>query len=98
MIDVFVLNQNLDPLAVIDDYKSLIWANRYAEIGDCELYLAASRANIDLLKIGFYLCRLDDDMVCRIKKVEVTTDAENGDYMTVTGEDTKSYLDQRIVW
>ena len=98
MIDVFVLNQNLDPLAVIDDYKSLIWANRYAEIGDCELYLAASRANIDLLKIGYYLCRLDDDMVCRIKKVEVTTDAENGDYVTITGEDTKSYLDQRIVW
>ena len=36
-------------------------------------------------------------MVCQIKKIELTTDAENGNYLTVTGYDVKGWLDQRIV-
>ena len=96
--DVYVLNQNLELVAIIDAYKSLIWASRYWDVGDCELYLPATADNLKFLKIGFYLMRTDDDMVCRIKRIEIDTDAENGNYMIVNGEDTKSYLDQRIIW
>lgn len=98
MIDVYVLDKNLDPVGVVDAYRSLIWAVRYSEIGDCEVYLPANTTTIQMLAIGRYLVRLDDDMVCRIIKIEITTDAENGNYMTVTGRDTKGFLDQRIVW
>ena len=51
-----------------------------------------------MLRKGYYLKRPDDDMVCRIIKVELTTDAEQGNYLIVTGLDAKSLLDQRIVW
>ena len=93
-----MLNQNLQAVGIVDTYKSLIWANRYSKVGDCELYLPATAENIAMLKIGFYLARLDDEMVCRIKRIEIDTDVENGNYLIVNGEDVKSYLDQRIIW
>lgn len=97
-MEVYILNQNLAPVALIDAFRSLIWATRYARVGDCELYLSATSENISVLKIGYYLARGDDAMICRIKRVQIDTDVENGNYIIVNGEDTKSYLDQRIVW
>ena len=98
MIDVYVLDKNLSLIGLIDSYKSLIWANRYNEVGDCELYLEASEDNINLLQDGYYLIRADDDMVCQIRKIEIDTSAEEGNYLIVTGYDTKTFLDQRVIW
>lgn len=98
MFDIYVLNKNLENVGVIDNYKSLIWANRYNDIGDCELYVEASTSIFNLLKKDYYLIRTDDEMVCQIKKIQLATDTENGDYLIVGGKDVKSFLDQRIVW
>ena len=98
MIDVYVLDKNLQLAGIVDAYKSLIWAKRYNEIGDCELYLDASMEYIDLLKDGYYLIRSDDDMVCQIRKIEIDTSAINGNFLIVTAVDTKAFLDMRIVW
>lgn len=99
-MDVYVLDDNLEPIGLFDSYRSLIWANRYDKAGDCELYVEASVENVALLGMGNYLTRYDgvDSMTCRIKKIELDTDAEEGNYLIVTGTDTKSFLDQRIVW
>lgn len=98
MIEIYVLDSELHTVGVVDAYRSLIWASRYQQLGDCELYLEASAENITLLSMGFYLARTDDDMVCKINKIELQTDVEQGNYMIVTGTDTKDYLRQRIVW
>ena len=98
MIDIYVLDKNLEAVGVIDTYKSLIWASRYYEVGDCELYLEASADNIALLQDGYYLIRPDDDMVCRIKRVEIDTSSTDGNYLIINGYDVKSFLDQRIIW
>lgn len=98
MTDVYILNEDLELTGIVDAYKSLIWATRYRELGDCELYVRATAEALDLLRIGRYIIREDDDMICRIKKITLTTDAEEGNYLTVKGVDAKSYLDQRIIW
>lgn len=98
MIEVYVLNKNLEQIGMIDSYTSLIWANRYAEKGDCELYIEATTTNLNLLKKGNYLIRHDDEMVCRIETIELDTDVENGNYVIVTGYDVKKILDQRVIW
>ena len=97
-MDVYVLDGNLNVIGIIDNYNSLIWVNRYREVGDCELYLGADPGMVDLLKIGRYLIREGDDMVCRIKKTEITTSTDDGDFLAVTGYDAKDLLDQRIAW
>lgn len=96
-LDVYVYDKNLKIVAIIDSYNSLIWANRYNELGDCELYLPATPDNFSVLKIGNYLARIDDDMVCQINSVEIDQSVENGNYMIVTGVDVKNFLDRRIV-
>ena len=90
MIDLYVLNEDLEIIGIVDCYSSLIWANRYDKDGDCEIYIEANKENVELLKQDYYLIRADDDnMVCKIKYIETDTDAENGDYLTITGYDSK---------
>ena len=98
MSDVYVLNPQFEKIGIIDSYKSLIWANRYNEIGDCEIYVAATTENFQLLQKGHYVYRLDDDMICRIKKLEIDTSVQDGNYIIATGYDVKQWLDQRVVW
>lgn len=98
MGDVYVLNKNLELIGVVDGYKSCIWANRYVELGDCEIYTQATVDNFKLFEIGNYIVRMDDEMVCQIRKVELDTSVEEGNYIIVTGIDTKCILDQRIIW
>lgn len=97
MIDVYILNKDLEVVGVIDAYNSLIWANRYKTTGDCELYLPATTESLTLLQKGFYLMRSDDEMVCQIRKIEIDTDVENGNFLVVSGYDSKILLDQRII-
>lgn len=96
--DIYVFDKNLNAIGLVDTYKSCIWANRYKELGDCELYIEATEGMLDILKDDYYLLRPDDDMVCQIKHIELDTDAENGNYLIVIGYDVKRFLDQRIIW
>lgn len=98
MSDIYVLNTDLQQIGIIDSCKSVIWANRYQQIGDCELYVPATEANLDLLRMNYYLLKVGNQMVCQIKKIELDTSAEDGNYLIVTGVDVKGYLDQRIIW
>lgn len=98
MIDIYVLDGNLETVGIVNGFTSLIWANRYNTVGDCDLYVPATIENLDLLKKDNYLMRKDDDMICRIEKVELETDVENGDYLAITGYDVKKILQQRIIW
>lgn len=97
-MEIYVYDDSLQMVGVIDAFQSVIWAKRYREVGDCEIYLEATVNNIDMLRMGYFLARLDDDMVCRIVRIELSTNAESGNYLTVKGRDIKSILDQRIIW
>lgn len=109
-MNLFVLNQDLERIGIIENYKSLIWANRYRAVGDCELYLPATVEAFELLRMGRFLIRSDEQisqsspewpgipMICQIKQIELDTDVENGDFLIVRGYDAKRLLDQRIVW
>lgn len=96
--NIYVLNKNLEAIGIVDTYTSCIWVNRYNDVGDCEIYVEATPGLLNLLQEDYYLMREDDDMVCQIKKVELDTSADNGNYLIVTGYDVKRFLDQRIIW
>lgn len=96
-LEINVLNADLELVAIIDQFQSLIWANRYNDLGDCELLLPATDDNISVSRVGYYLQRLDDDMVCRINKIEIGSDAETGTFLIVSGVDVKYFLDSRVL-
>lgn len=97
-MDVKILNANEELLGIIDEYKSFIWVHRYYECGDFELHCKATAETLALLRTGNFVARDDDDQVCIIEKIIVTTDVEEGDYITASGRCMKSILTRRIVW
>lgn len=98
MIDIYLLDKDKNKINIIDNYKSLIWASRYNEDGDCEIMISATIKNFKMIKRSVYLAREDDDMVCHIEKIQLLTDTEDGNYLIITGYDIKRILAQRIVW
>lgn len=109
MNSVYVLDQNYNLIGVIDEYVSIIWRPSYSDIGDFEIYLGATANAISLLKANNYVVRSSDvsvdesgnvtyQKVMIIKNIQLVTDVENGDFLTVTGKELKYLLHQRIVW
>lgn len=109
MKEIYVLDQSLNLVGVIDAYVSIIWRPSYSEIGDFEIYLATTEKAVELLKENNYVVRSSDIVldnsgnvtyknVMIIKNLQLVTDVENGDYMTVTGKELKYLLHQRIIW
>lgn len=108
MNDIYVLNQNYELQGVIDEYVSIIWRPSYSEVGDFEIYLGATDKAISLLKENYYVVRSSDisvengvttyEKVMIIKNIQLITDVENGDFLSVTGRELKYLLHQRIVW
>lgn len=98
-MNYYLLDTNLNYVQVIEVYASMIWTTRYFEPGDFELYTPANAALINALKKDYYIIR-DDDLTQAmiIKNIQVTTDVENGDYITITGQSLKSILNRRIIW
>lgn len=110
MNEIYVLNNsNFIIEGVVDSYVSCIWRPSYSDIGDFELYVGASKKLFDLLQINRYLVRsldisIDDQgkftysKVMIIKNIELITDVENGDFLSITGRELKYLLHQRIIW
>lgn len=96
-MELYVMNTSLETIGVIDAFTSVIWTKRYLSAGDFELYLQVTPEILSMLAIGNYIYRLDDDSVMIIEKHMIETDAENGNYLTVSGRSLESILTRRIV-
>lgn len=89
----------LDPLwrheQVIDRFESMIWAERYADVGDFELRLHSTAASRRLLKTG---TRLAINESHRVMEVETFEDKdENGEkLLIVKGRSVEKVLDDRM--
>lgn len=94
---IWVFDKDLHKIGIIDNYTSLIWARRYKEVGDFEIYLPASVEILNLCKIGNYVEKDGSPMICRIDSVSLSQKPEEGYYITVTGKSAEALLDQRII-
>lgn len=97
-MDIFVLNQKFETIDIIDSYESLIWTDRYFKYGDFELYLPMQPHLLMSLQKDNYLYIRESEHMMIIEDFEITTDAEIGSRLTVTGRSLESILDRRIVW
>ena len=101
-MNVYVLDRTFQTVALIDDYISLIWTQRYNKRGDFEIMVKASKENIAILKKGNYLVR-EKDLGSRIfsvmivQNITVQTDVENGDNLIVSGYDVKDIIHRRVI-
>ena len=85
--------------AICDSFSSLLWDIEYYQCGSFEVYIAANPQNIDIFQTGRIVGRDDDnEHFGIIESVKIETDAENGDYLTVTGRFLMCLLERRIIY
>lgn len=97
-MQVYILNEDFEQIAIIDQADSILWQKKYNDVGECEIYLPCDNEALSVLKDGFYVYRYDDDMLCQIKNIKLETDVEKGDYLIATAKDICTILSGRIVW
>lgn len=97
-MELYILNDNFEKVAVIDEVNSLVWKKCFNDVGYCEIYTLFDKNLLDVLQKGFYITRQDDDMVCQVVKITIETNVEQGDFLIVYATDIKSILNRRIIW
>ena len=97
-MDAYIFDQDLNSIAIIDTYKSFIWTDRYLGCGDFEIYIPATTKMLDVLKKDNYLSVEESDRTMVIESIELEENAEDGDYLIVTGRSLESLLERRIIW
>ena len=97
-MDITILNTSLEAVSIIDAYKSLIWTDRYYEAGDFELVTEVSYDIISNIGMDYILQIGSSEHSMLINKFLIKSDAENGSYLTISGESLEAILKRRIVW
>lgn len=98
-IDILqIRNANREIVGYIDAAKSIIWHRTYYTVGDFEIYVQATSANLSLLQKGYYVTRTDDDEIGIIEEIKVEFTVNNGYMITASGRFAKAILDRRIIY
>lgn len=98
-MQLYILNPDYEIIGLIDEAEEVVWVKRYNDEGYCAIKTPCDDNLLALLKEDNYIYRYDDDMLCEIETVELDTEAEQGDYITVTANDIcKTIFSGRIVW
>lgn len=83
---------------IIDNATSIIWVTRYNQAGEFELYLPATDELIDLFSHdGVIISRDDTQRAMYAEKMKLTTSAEDGDHLTISGRSIECVLSRRLV-
>lgn len=99
----YLLDNQMDIKRVIETYKSAIWTERFNECGDFELYIPATPdiiadLNFDSTTTTQYIVRADDTTKCgMIESVKISTAADEGNYITVSGRMIEAVIFRRVV-
>lgn len=71
----------------------------FYECGCFEVYIAASPQNVEIFQLGRIVGRDDDnEHFGIIESMKIETDAENGDYLTISGRFLTCLLERRIIY
>jgi len=95
-MDIYVLDSQLRRSEVIDSYESLIWTERFADVGDCTITMRPSREAKALLQPDTCLAIRDSYRVQKIDTVEETTDQDGRKVLKATGVSLEGLLKDRV--
>ena len=103
-VEIYSLTANekqisVDLVAICDSFSSLLWDVGYYQCGSFEVYIAANLENVEIFQLGRIVGRDDDSKHFGIiESVRIETDAEDGDYLTVSGRFLTCLLERRIIY
>lgn len=85
-------------IGIIEEPTSAIWTRRYNKPGDFEIYAPATKDLLDAIAEDCLITRDDrKDTVMIVERMELTTDAENGNFVKLSGRSASCLMDRRII-
>lgn len=92
---ITILDKAFSIIAVLEETSSVIWVDRYDDVGDFELHLPMNRDLFLKLQLGTYLSHKGSDRLMLIKSVQIST--ETSTELIVKGLSAETILSQRII-
>lgn len=103
-MDLYICDENLNVVAILDQYTSLIWTERYNRCGDFQVKTSYDESLFQAITNGSnmqhdsYLMIRESNSIMLIEEVTVITDAEAGPELEFKGRSLESIIDRRIVY
>lgn len=109
-MEYYILDNDFNIVTGVEKFQSMIWTEKFWDIGDFELYLPASDETMQFYnnaaKNHYYIIAADtttrdtihDLSVMIIEKVKLEDTFESGDFLIITGHQLKNILYRRIIW
>lgn len=94
-MDIFILDTLLRQIDVVDQFVSLIWTERFAEMGDFELVTLSTSANRKRFVFDTMLTISASKRVMRVETIEETVDFDSGAVLKIKGREFVSITEQR---
>lgn len=95
-MELYIFNQNRVLMGIVESFEYLRWTRKYSYCGSFELKAIATESNIDLLQLGCWLWKNDDEEIAVIEHLEMTMTEQ--EYILVSGRFATSLLARRIIW
>lgn len=83
-------------IAVLKDYISIVWTDRYYEVGDFELELPLTKENLQIYSPDNYIVCNQSDKIMIIEEV-ITSTSGSGYRMKVKGHSAECLLKRRVI-
>lgn len=103
----YMINQDLELVDGIELFESMIWTEKFYDVGDFELYLPATEESVKLYteaaKQHYYIIRAEDTATptnlsaMEIENVQLDTSVKDMNKLIITGRQLKNILRRRII-
>jgi hypothetical protein len=95
-MEVYILDSLYRREQVVDNFESLVWAERVSTIGDFELILQSTLENRNRFKVGTRLAIPGSKRVMTIETFEDTIDEEGKAVLNLKGRSLELILEDRV--
>lgn len=97
-MELYVFNEDLNLIGMIDSFTSIRWLRRYYKSGEFELHCALTYETVALLARGNIIYKNDDNEAGFINHRSMKQDLDGKEILVVKGKFLTGYLNRRIIW
>lgn len=92
-----VLDESMILQHICEDYKSIIWTERFHGFGDFKLTVPGTLENLQIYQLDYYLYTKGTNKLMIIEQIELSTEYSKQSMLTVSGRSLESILDRRVM-
>lgn len=92
-----VLDESMIIQHICEDYKSVVWTERFHGFGDFKLVIPGTLENLRTYQLDYYLYTKGTNKLMIIEQIELNTEYGKESLLTISGRSLESILDRRVM-